>query len=140
MAIPSDGQITLNMIALELGFAQPYSLATMASSVGFPTPYTMSAFRGYSAGGGGGYELIYPMVILGDPCREGRLVDIFRGPDNYWYYSTDGGATMNLFTGEIVYFFQYEDRDTGMFLYELHSFSKELERVLGSDWSYCGMY
>lgn len=143
MALPSSGQISLSQIGQELGQQlSNLSLRNLSSAAGKGTPDAMSEFYGYSTGGGGGtggYELIYPWVFLEDPCM-GNIIDIFIDPKTGdFYYSRDGKEYIP-FKGERVYFYQYEDFNTGYHYWEVHSFNGPIEKVMGWNESGCGPY
>ena len=48
MALPTSGQLSLSMIAIELGASTPYSLRGLSSLAGKSTPDAVSEFYGYS--------------------------------------------------------------------------------------------
>lgn len=141
MALPWSGQISLAQIGEELQTGN-LSLRNLSSLAGKSTPDAISEFYAYTSGGGGGepkYEIMYSAVFLIDPCKW-DIIDILYDHSTGMFYWTRDGKTFKEFAGEDVWFFQYEDREKGIFFWEVHYFNGKVEEVKGWVESYCGPY
>lgn len=76
MALPLSGQISFNSIATEIGTIPPYSFGGMSLQAGFTSPYYISNFYGYSAGGIKG-------LLLFDSCFGKELGEFFLDAEDF---------------------------------------------------------
>lgn len=122
MALPSSGQISMSMVATELGLSlSNLSLRSMSNTAGFSIPDAVSEFYGYS---NLTYTFYLGVVYSGDPCSPLSLIyDIYEGSDGK-YYADQGGTYIlasSVSNTWYAYLNSYNDGFQDWYLYEVYS-------------------
>ena len=122
MALPSSGQISMSMVATELGLSlSNLSLRSMSNTAGFSIPDAVSEFYGYS---NLTYTFYLGVVYSGDPCSPLSLIyDIYEGSDGK-YYADQGGTYVlasSVSNTWYAYLNSYNDYFQDWYVYEVYS-------------------
>lgn len=121
MALPSSGQISMSMVATELGLSlSNLSLRSMSNTAGFSIPDAVSEFYGYS---NLTYTFYLGVVYSGDPCSPLSLIyDIYEGSDGK-YYADQGGTYVlasSVSNTWYAYLNSYNDGFQDWYVYEVY--------------------